>query len=412
MTEIIYNFAGKYAPNFSMKQETECFKLLKALRGLQPVNMDRAGLNQNELINLEDVTQYSRYFGPRVVRASLLVEVLWALKHDPKQTGMKGLTAALQVTDYTENPLLGMTPFQTPYCCDFNQRALFLCLWDEAGDPFNSLEFVEGDILLIANVSFSQVKVDTESSTHRIEGHIRGYLGNGQNIFPVTKIGEREKDFLIRRKTYLQSNMNKCLTRAPMKFSSRVYMGVPNITLGVRNGDNVLKIEDEMFYDAPRYFKNLAIKNEAGIESKRKMEDDEIKSEFSSSQEKKKIRIHPPPTISSLGKCSIFLSYFTNFHEPVKPARDGSYPDGIGSIYANGDSGKVNPRFLQKAFIVLGNIQRTEPPLSDAADWINYESDRPKFDFILVLEGQDSKVVNVRCEGAQAEYFLQLTAAR
>lgn len=314
MLEIIYNFAGKYASNFTAKQETECLKLLKAMRGLQSVNLDSAGLNQNELINLEDATQYSRYFGTPVVRASLLVEILWVLKHDPKQTGMKGLTAALQVTDYTENPLLGMTPFQTPYCCDFNQRALFLCLWDEAGDPFNSLTFVEGDILLIANVSFSQVKVDTESSTHRIEGHIRGYLGKyGQNIFPITKIGEREKEFLIRRKSYLQSNMNKCLTRAPMKFSSRVYMGVPNISMGVRNGENVLKIEDELFYDAPRHFKDSKMETESVHEVKRKIEDDEIKSELFSSQEKKKIRIHPPPNISTLGKSPICITDFTNF---------------------------------------------------------------------------------------------------
>lgn len=58
--------------------------------------------------------------------------------------------------------------------------------------------------------------------------------------------------------------------------------------------------------------------------------------------------------------------------------------------------------------MILGNITEVIP--ANVVDWINTESGKPKFQFTLILEGQDSVKMPVKFEGTNAETFLGMTA--
>ena len=90
----------------------------------------------------------------------------------------------------------------------------------------------------------------------------------------------------------------------------------------------------------------------------------------------------------------------------VVTKQDGSHPDGLDSCYQNG---KGVPRYEGKHFVIIGNITKLKP--ANVADWIINDSGKPKFQFTLILEGQDSVEMPIKFDGMPAEYFLGATAA-
>lgn len=335
MSKLVKSYSGIRANMIPSQRYKECLKLLKALRGLQTMYSESEGLNQNERILIKDVDNDSRFltkYGAQgqgihniIVKASLLVEVLWVYNYrsfkysqsgSSENSGKNGLTAVLEVTDYTQNPLLGETQFGTPYASAFKNTALFVCLWDEVGRPFNALELVEGDILYLSNVSFKFGKAevtDSEKSTRKIEGHIRGGTGSAESsISVVTKFGRSEKEFMIRREAYLKQHMHTCPDRQLKRFrgdQNRNFTGVPTITIGERNGQDILKLTSDLFYDSYRNVGGLKLASSQGSSQehseesiKRSISSIEVKHEQQKEQPKKKVRRFPPVAISPLGK--------------------------------------------------------------------------------------------------------------
>lgn len=85
----------------------------------------------------------------------------------------------------------------------------------------------------------------------------------------------------------------------------------------------------------------------------------------------------------------------------MKPQKDGKYPDGLGVCYAGG---KGNPKFAGKSFVILGNIADIKP--SNVVDWVVNDLGEPRFQFTLILEGQDSVQMPIQFKGIHAEQFL------
>lgn len=316
--KLVKNYAGMKAKSLTPEQIASYVRCLKAMRGSQWLYMDDKGENQNELITIDKVKTDTKYLDSSMKsphKASLVVEVLWAFNFTTMRDAkgnLEGCTALLEVTDYTQNPLLGETQFQTPYRCDFRNTALCIALWDNMGDPFQKRQYTEGDILQLSNVSFRRVRQQGNNSSRLIEGHIRGTAGALSENFQVVKaVGEFERAFLTRRKEYLKKNWHT----SPDRWAKVYRGGVPEIILGTRGGEKLLKIENDSFYDALRNetSSSTTMKEESPViqpirEAKRSYSSANDSSEPSSSpyasqvESTKKVRVYAPPLISSLSE--------------------------------------------------------------------------------------------------------------
>jgi hypothetical protein len=451
------------------KPMRECINLLKRLRGLQFLDMDRTGINNNEFIQIADVTLESRFladpgnvaFNHGIVKASLIVEVLWVynncrmeqedldeylrVKKPLRRWGNSKPTALLQVTDYTRNELLGCTAFATPYGCDFQDTALYVRIWEQAGFPFNAQEIVAGDLLHLSNVAFYQCSgSDGDSGTTRqIEAQISGRSAHAASIKLIRgdSTGPLEEEFAARREAYLRTHMHNAPGRqrgscsADHDHPSRAG-GVPPVGMGIRRGEPAFMVLDKLFYDAPQV--SLLTRTDLeGNEIKRTLKREHSSNNNDASNAgaataatstevdkgtadlpAKKKRKYPPVTIS-----------------PLVETKEGKPPDGLAPCYRGGTGLR---KFDNKYFVILCKIIRTLP--SSPVDWVSEGQDSNSsrgnqlnsmissspidssagnsqassinltYNFTLYVEGQDSVVMPVQCRGDQAEYFLGVRA--
>lgn len=450
MNKILRIYQCKHGKVLSNKTTRECINLLKRLRGLQFLDMDKADINNNEFVQISDVTETSRFlsdpgnvaFNHGLVKASLVVEVLWVYNNcrmeqedldlylgtekTLRSWGNGKPTALLQVTDYTRNDLLGCTAFATPYGCDFQDTALYVRIWDQAGQPFNTQEIVAGDLLHLSNVSFCRHSgSDRDSGTTRqIEAQINGRSLHAASIKLIHgPPGPLEEEFAARREAYLRTHMHNAPGRqrggcsADHNHLSRAG-GVPPVGMGNRRGEPTFMVLDKSFYDAPQsLLTRTDLEGKERLQSLKRGYESEIDNDtiLSVSAESEKVksdvpvmkkRKYPPVTIS-----------------PLIETKNGKHPDGLGPCYRGGNGLR---KFDNKYFVILCKIIRTLP--SSPTDWItenvqtsNTTSTIPihnggsdstcsRYNFTLYVEGQDSVVMPIKCMGEQAEYFLGLRA--
>jgi len=442
----------------SDKPMRECINLLKRLRGLQFLDMDRTAINNNEFITIADVTPDSRFladpgnvaFNHGIVKASLMVEVLWVYnnlrmeqedldeylhaKKPLRRWGNNKPTAMLQVTDYTRNELLGSTAFATPYGCDFQDTALYVRIWEQAGLPFNAQEIVAGDLLHLSNVAFYMCTgTDGDSGTTRqMEAQISGRSPHAASIKLIRggSIGPLEEEFAKRREAYLRTHMHNAPGRqrggcsADRDHPSRAG-GVPPVGVGIRRGEPAFMVLDKFFYDSPQgslLTRTDLEGNEVKRQLKREHNSDSGNAGATATSTEadkgatdlpaKKKRKYPPVTVS-----------------PLVETKEGKPPDGLAPCYRGGTGLR---KFDNKYFVILCKVIRTLP--SSPEDWITEgqasssgqhnsmmssspinsssqaDGTKPTFNFTLYVEGQDSVVMPIQCRGQQAEYFLNLRA--
>ncbi|KAF5093616.1 hypothetical protein D0Z00_003964 [Geotrichum galactomycetum] len=438
----------------------ECINLLKRLRGLQFLDMDKTDINNNEFIQIADVTSDSRFltdpgnvaFNHGIVKASLMVEVLWVynncrmeqedldeylrVEKPLRRWGNSKPTALLQVTDYTRNELLGGTAFATPYGCDFQDTALYVRIWEQAGFPFNAQEIVVGDLLHLSNVSFYRCSGSDGGSgtTRQIEAQISGRSAHSASIKLIRggSTGRLEDEFAARREAYLRTHMHNAPGRqrggcaVDYTHSSRAG-GVPPVGMGIRRGEPTFMVLDKMFYDAPQV--SLLTRTDLdGNEVKRSLKREHSSNNTDASNAAaatleadkgdadlpaKKKRKYPPVTIS-----------------PLVETKEGKPPDGLAPCYRDGTGLR---KFDNKYFVILCKIIRTLP--SSPVDWVTQGQGSSQlnsmissspinsstgnsqtssvgftYNFTLYVEGQDSVVMPLQCRGDQAEYFLGVRA--
>lgn len=373
------------------KTLNQYIKLLKDLRETQHLSTENIVRNHNDFVTIENITSESAYLAQNLghrsmLKASLIVEVLNVhnfreITNDEflemKEKGLDkmkyGLSASVEVTDYTKNMLLGDTEFCNSYGCDFKNTALHLCLWDQAGIPFNTMDIGKGDILHLSNVTFKFVDKDRfgiENSSRFIEAHIRGHSSFEKSLKLIHIISPLEAAFLKRREKYLKAYLFTDGSRIDPYSRVKEF---PKVGINSARGEKVLRVLwSGAFYSKPKSLLKYPLYS-------RNISDSE--EDLSPLHTRKR-------------------KYTLDTLEPgVLIRRDGSYPDGLGPCYCKGAG---NPRYNNKIFPLLGKI--IEYDTDNQLFWVK----NGNYFISMIFEGQDGVRMPIRFTQEDALFFLDI----